>query len=53
MDHGRDGERVNAVCPGLTETDLTQYMPGDEKLMAKFRERFRSDERRSLTITRR
>ncbi|MCE4547569.1 MULTISPECIES: SDR family NAD(P)-dependent oxidoreductase [unclassified Caballeronia] len=39
MDHGRDGVRVNAVCPSLTETDLTQDMLGDEQLMAKFRER--------------
>lgn len=35
----RDGVRVNAVCPSLTETDLTQDMLGDEQLMAKFRER--------------
>ncbi|SAK73971.1 3-oxoacyl-[acyl-carrier-protein] reductase [Caballeronia pedi] len=39
MDHGRDGVRVNAVCPSLTETDLTQDMLADEQLMAKFRER--------------
>jgi meso-butanediol dehydrogenase/(S,S)-butanediol dehydrogenase/diacetyl reductase len=39
LDHGRDGVRVNAVCPSLTATDLTQDMLGDEKLMAKFRER--------------
>jgi meso-butanediol dehydrogenase / (S,S)-butanediol dehydrogenase / diacetyl reductase len=39
MDHGRDGVRVNAVCPSLTATDLTQDMLDDEQLMAKFRER--------------
>ncbi|MDR5816013.1 MULTISPECIES: SDR family oxidoreductase [unclassified Caballeronia] len=39
MDHGRDGVRVNAVCPSLTATDLTQDMLGNEKLMAKFEER--------------
>lgn len=39
MDLGRDGVRVNAVCPSLTETDLTADMLGDATLMAKFRER--------------
>ncbi|CAL8480572.1 protein of unknown function (plasmid) [Caballeronia sp. S22] len=39
MDHGRDVVRVNAVCPSLIETDLTQDMLADEPLMAKFRER--------------
>ncbi|GGD82398.1 SDR family NAD(P)-dependent oxidoreductase [Caballeronia grimmiae] len=39
MDHGRDGVRVNAVCPSLTASDLTQDMLDDEPLMAKFRER--------------
>jgi len=39
MDHGRDGVRVNAVCPSLTETDLTKEMLGDQQLMAGFRER--------------
>ncbi|SAL03710.1 3-oxoacyl-[acyl-carrier-protein] reductase [Caballeronia fortuita] len=39
MDHGRDGVRVNAVCPSLTESDLTQDMLGNEQLMANFRER--------------
>ena len=39
MDHGRDGVRVNAVCPSLTETDLTKDMLGDQQLMAGFRER--------------
>jgi meso-butanediol dehydrogenase / (S,S)-butanediol dehydrogenase / diacetyl reductase len=39
MDHGRDGVRVNAVCPSLTASDLTQDMLGNEQLMAKFTER--------------
>jgi meso-butanediol dehydrogenase/(S,S)-butanediol dehydrogenase/diacetyl reductase len=39
MDHGRDGVRVNAVCPSLTATDLTQDMLDDAALMAKFYER--------------
>ncbi|SAL05911.1 3-ketoacyl-ACP reductase [Caballeronia arationis] len=39
MDHGRDGVRVNAVCPSLTDTDLTKDMLGDEQLMTRFRER--------------
>ncbi|KIG09448.1 SDR family NAD(P)-dependent oxidoreductase [Caballeronia concitans] len=39
MDHGRDGVRVNAVCPSLTASDLTQDMLDNEQLMAKFRER--------------
>ncbi|TCK33647.1 meso-butanediol dehydrogenase/(S,S)-butanediol dehydrogenase/diacetyl reductase [Paraburkholderia sp. BL8N3] len=39
MDHGRDGVRVNAVCPSLTATDLTKDMLADHALLAKFRER--------------
>ena len=39
LDHGKDGVRVNAVCPSLTFTPMTQDMKGDRKLMAKFRER--------------
>ncbi|TFV98635.1 SDR family oxidoreductase, partial [Oxalobacteraceae bacterium OM1] len=39
MDHGADGVRVNAVCPSLTRTGLTEDMYEDEALMAKFRER--------------
>ncbi|SDV51173.1 SDR family NAD(P)-dependent oxidoreductase [Chitinasiproducens palmae] len=39
MDHGRDGVRVNAVCPSLTITDLTQDMLDDKALMARFEER--------------
>lgn len=39
MDHGRDGVRVNAVCPSLTRTDLTEDMYADKALMDKFAER--------------
>ena len=39
LDHGPDGVRVNAVCPSLTRSELTEDMLGDESLMAKFRER--------------
>ncbi|MBY4897766.1 SDR family NAD(P)-dependent oxidoreductase [Cupriavidus sp. AU9028] len=39
LDYGRDGVRVNAVCPSLTRTDLTEDMMADEALIAKFRER--------------
>jgi meso-butanediol dehydrogenase/(S,S)-butanediol dehydrogenase/diacetyl reductase len=40
LDHGKDGVRVNSVCPSLTRTDMTEEMMGDEKLLAKFNERF-------------
>jgi meso-butanediol dehydrogenase / (S,S)-butanediol dehydrogenase / diacetyl reductase len=40
MDHGKEGVRVNAVCPSLTRTDMTKDMMGDEKLLEKFNERF-------------
>ncbi len=39
LDYGRDGVRVNAVCPTLTRTDLTMDMFKDEALLDKFRER--------------
>jgi len=39
LDHGKDGVRVNAVCPSLTFTPMTADMKKDRKLMAKFRER--------------
>lgn len=39
LDHGADGVRVNAVCPSLTRSDLTDDMFGDSQLMAKFAER--------------
>jgi meso-butanediol dehydrogenase/(S,S)-butanediol dehydrogenase/diacetyl reductase len=40
MDHGKDGVRVNAVCPSLTRTGMTEDMMDDDMLMAKFNERF-------------
>ncbi len=40
MDHGKDGVRVNAVCPSFTVTGMTDDMAEDAKLVAKFNERF-------------
>jgi meso-butanediol dehydrogenase/(S,S)-butanediol dehydrogenase/diacetyl reductase len=40
MDHGKHGVRVNAVCPSLTRTDMTEEMMSDQKLLDKFNERF-------------
>ena len=39
LDYSRQGVRVNSVCPSLTETNMTQDMLGDRKLVAKFMER--------------
>jgi meso-butanediol dehydrogenase/(S,S)-butanediol dehydrogenase/diacetyl reductase len=39
LDYGKDGVRINAVCPSLTRTDLTKDMFEDEALVSKFRER--------------
>ncbi|WP_424134469.1 SDR family NAD(P)-dependent oxidoreductase [Roseomonas chloroacetimidivorans] len=39
LELGPKGVRVNAVCPSLTRTDMTQDMMGDRKLLAKFAER--------------
>lgn len=39
MDLGKRGVRVNAVCPSLTRTGMTEDMMGDKKLLAKFSER--------------
>ncbi|NYE22430.1 SDR family NAD(P)-dependent oxidoreductase [Pigmentiphaga litoralis] len=39
MDHGRDGVRVNAVCPSLTRSEMTDDMFANKELMAKFMER--------------
>lgn len=39
VDHGGDGVRVNAVCPSLTRTDMTEDMYRDEKLMTEFEKR--------------
>lgn len=40
MDHGKDGIRVNAVCPSFTKTGMTEDMVNDQKLIDKFNERF-------------
>jgi NAD(P)-dependent dehydrogenase (short-subunit alcohol dehydrogenase family) len=39
LDLGRKGIRVNAVCPSLTRTGMTEDMMDDKKLLAKFSER--------------
>lgn len=39
IDHARDGIRVNAVCPGLIETNLSHRLISHEKLMDAYRER--------------
>jgi meso-butanediol dehydrogenase/(S,S)-butanediol dehydrogenase/diacetyl reductase len=39
MDYAKDGVRVNAVCPSLTLTGMTEGMAKDKKLMAKFADR--------------
>lgn len=40
MDDGRDGIRVNAVCPSLTWTGMTEDMMENGDLIARFNERF-------------
>jgi len=39
MDHGKDGVRVNAVCPSLTFTDMAADIKDNKPLLAKFAER--------------
>ncbi|RYX90514.1 MAG: SDR family oxidoreductase [Comamonadaceae bacterium] len=39
MDHGKDGVRVNAVCPSLTYTPMTESVKRSKKQQAKFAER--------------
>ncbi|MDX3969167.1 MAG: SDR family oxidoreductase [Bradyrhizobium sp.] len=39
MDLGKKGIRVNAVCPTLTRTGMTEDMMEDKDLLAKFAER--------------
>ncbi|NYI02621.1 SDR family NAD(P)-dependent oxidoreductase [Cupriavidus plantarum] len=39
LDYGREGVRINSVCPSLTRTDMTVDMFKDEQLVEKFRER--------------
>ena len=39
LDHGKDGVRVNAVCPSCTRTDMASAIVEDEDKLAKFAER--------------
>lgn len=39
MDLGKNGVRINAVCPSLTRTGMTADMMDDKDLLAKFAER--------------
>ncbi|MGY3360836.1 meso-butanediol dehydrogenase/(S,S)-butanediol dehydrogenase/diacetyl reductase [Bradyrhizobium sp. GM0.4] len=39
LDLGKKGIRVNAVCPSLTRTGMTEEMMDDKELLAKFAER--------------
>lgn len=39
LDHGKQGVRVNAVCPSLTFTPMTQDIKKNPALLAKFYER--------------
>jgi meso-butanediol dehydrogenase/(S,S)-butanediol dehydrogenase/diacetyl reductase len=39
LDMGKKGVRVNAVCPSLTRTGMTEDMMDDKELLAKFAER--------------
>lgn len=39
LDHASDGVRVNAVCPSLTRTDMTEDMYRNAALMAEFKKR--------------
>lgn len=39
LDFGAQGVRVNAVCPSLTHTGMTEDMLQDRELMARFEER--------------
>ena len=36
LDLGKKGIRVNAACPSLTRTGMTEDMMDDKKLLAKF-----------------
>lgn len=39
LDYGAQGVRVNAVCPSLTRSNMTEDMLADEALMARFMDR--------------
>jgi meso-butanediol dehydrogenase/(S,S)-butanediol dehydrogenase/diacetyl reductase len=36
VDHGPDGVRVNCLCPGLTDTEMADWIRGDEEALARF-----------------
>ena len=39
LDHGKDGVRVNSVCPSLTLTPMTEDIKKSAQAMARFDER--------------
>ena len=39
LDHGKDGVRVNSVCPSLTLTPMTEDVKNNPQTMARFNER--------------
>jgi meso-butanediol dehydrogenase/(S,S)-butanediol dehydrogenase/diacetyl reductase len=39
LDYGRQGVRINSVCPSLTRSAMTEDMLADRELMARFMER--------------
>ena len=39
LDHGKDGVRINSVCPSLTLTPMTEDVKNNAQVMAKFDER--------------
>ena len=43
MDHGKDGVRVNCVCPSLTFTPMTADIQKSKKMLAAFAERIPLD----------
>jgi len=40
LDHGKDGVRVNALCPSLTRSELSAGLFANDAIMAKFADRF-------------
>lgn len=39
LDYGEEGVRINAVCPSITKSDLTDSITGNDDLMKKFADR--------------
>jgi meso-butanediol dehydrogenase/(S,S)-butanediol dehydrogenase/diacetyl reductase len=52
MDHGRDGIRVNAVCPSLTRTGMTEDMYQKLELLAPSRKKWPMSSRFLPVMTR-